>query len=132
VKPNFVDFCYNISYFSGGSVTVHMTAEQALVFRAARDHFLPEVSRLERSGLDPLDVALECGFEGCRGQMANRRMPLHLPDAAGSLVRRRLGVCRECYGCRHDGDRDGFHFRSPSADRRTWKLGLALLGLRSP
>lgn len=102
VRPVLVGFCDHIRDFGGGSITIDMAAEHALVFGAAGKHFLAQMLRLKRSGLDALYVSLEGGFEGGGGEMTYRRMPFHLSEVTGDLVRRRLGMRRERHG-NHDG-----------------------------
>jgi hypothetical protein len=103
VKSILIAFCDRIRDFGGGFITLDMAAEHALVFHAAGEHFLAQMLGLKRSGLDALDVALEGGFERCRGEMTHGRMPLHLTEGKGNLVWRRFGVRRERHGDHYDG-----------------------------
>ena len=84
VKSVLIAFCDRIGDFGGGFITIEMAAEHALVFHAAGVHFLAQMLGLKRSGLDALDVALEGGFERCRGEMAHGRMPLHFTERKGT------------------------------------------------
>jgi hypothetical protein len=112
MKP--VPICISdyIGDLGSGLITIHIAAEHALVFRTAGEHFLAQMLSFERSGLSTLDIALKRGFERCGGQMANRRMPLHLSEAAGNLVRRRFGICRARYGDHDDCGGKGSHRHS--------------------
>ena len=78
--------CNSVSHLGWSSIAVQIAAKEALVLSSAREHFLTKVFRLECSGLNALDVSLESGFEGCCREMANGRMPLHLPETMGNLV----------------------------------------------
>jgi hypothetical protein len=98
-----VGCCDHIRDFGSGFIAVDMAGEQALVFRAAGEHFLAQMLRLKRSGLNALDIAFKSGFEGCRREMTHGRVPLHFSEATGDLVRRRFGMRRERQGNREGG-----------------------------
>lgn len=66
MKPIMIDSCDCVGHLSGGSVAIHVAAEEALVLGAASEHFPPQVSRFERSGLNALNISLKSGFERCR------------------------------------------------------------------
>ena len=110
MKSVLIAFGDRIGDFGGGFITIDMAAEHALVFHAAGEHFLAQMLGLKRSGLDALNVALEGGFERCRGEMAHGRMPLHFTEGEGDLVWRRFGVRRERHGDHHgSGERSHLH-----------------------
>ena len=69
VKPIMVYSCDRVSHICGGSFAVHMAAENALVFRAAGEHFLAQMLSFERSGLNALRcIARELASRGAVGR----------------------------------------------------------------